>query len=71
MRTLFYLTLVVIALVIAGVVHISKNGDSYNVTIDKNRLQQVEQEAIQASDKIIENAKADVQSASIQGSSPR
>ncbi len=48
MRMLFLLAVVIVGLAVAGVLHFQKNGNSINITVDHDRLQEVEQQAAKA-----------------------
>ena len=63
MRTIFFLALLVIGLVVAGVLQFQKNGDNISIHIDQQRLHQVEQEAVQEGSQLLNKAQTDLQSA--------
>ena len=60
MRTLFLLAIIIGGLVVAGVLHFQKNGDSYTVTVDQDRLHAVEQKAVQVGSDFVQKAQAEV-----------
>ncbi|HEX3869453.1 MAG TPA: hypothetical protein VHV77_03360 [Pirellulales bacterium] len=46
MRLLFLIAIAVVGLVVAGVLHFQKDGNEVRITVDKGRLEQVEDKAI-------------------------
>ncbi|MBS0208627.1 MAG: hypothetical protein JSS27_06690 [Planctomycetes bacterium] len=63
MRTLFFLALIVVGLVVAGVLTVQKSGDNINIHVDQNRLQQVEKQAAQIGGNLLEQAEKNLQNA--------
>jgi hypothetical protein len=61
MRTLFFLALIVVGLVIAGVLQIQKTGDSISIHVDKERLHEVEQNAAKTGGELLQKAQTNLQ----------
>jgi hypothetical protein len=56
--------MLVAGLIAAGVIHIQKNNDqTLDITVDKQRLQQTEQEAFQVGGAVLQQAEAQLQNA--------
>jgi hypothetical protein len=62
-RIILLLVVVVGALIVAGVLHISKSGDQYTIDVDKKRLEQVEGQALKTGDNILHQAEASLDKA--------
>lgn len=58
MRTLLILALVVGGLVVAGAVHISRSGDTLEVSVDRQKLEAVAESVIREGETVLENAAA-------------
>jgi hypothetical protein len=58
MRTLFLLGLVVGGLVVAGAVHISQSGDQVEISVDKQKVEQVASEVLREGQTILKNAQS-------------
>jgi hypothetical protein len=63
MRNIILLALIAGGLVAAGVITIQNNGTSYNITVDKNRLQNVEHEAAVVGTELLHQAQTQMEQA--------
>lgn len=58
MRTLLLLGLVVGGLVVAGAIHISQSGDQVQISVDKQKVEQVASEVLREGQTILKNAQS-------------
>jgi hypothetical protein len=64
MRTLILAGLVVAGLVAAGVIHIQKGSDTINITVDKEKLHETTEKAVQVGDEVLHEAERQLDQAS-------
>jgi hypothetical protein len=60
-RTLILAGLLVAGLIAAGVIHIQNGSNTIDITVDRQKLQQTEQEAVQAGSVVLQQAEAQLQ----------
>ena len=61
MRTLLLAGLLVAGLIAAGVIHIQNGSNTIDITVDRQKLQQTEQEAMQAGNAVLQQAEVQLQ----------
>lgn len=61
MRTIFVLGAIAIALSAAGVIHLTKNGDQVDISIDKNKLRQTTAKVIEEGKHFVDEAEQAVE----------
>lgn len=66
MRTLILAGIVVAGLVAAGVIHINKGGQSFDITVDKEKLHETTEKAVQVGDAVLHEAERQLDQASQQ-----
>ena len=64
MRTLILAGLVVAGLVAAGVIHIQKGNDTYNISVDKEKLHETTEKAVRVGDAVLHEAERRLDDAS-------
>ena len=57
MKKLFVLCAIAVALMAAGVIHFQKDGDEYNISIDRKRLREVSGKMVDEGKQLIDEAK--------------
>lgn len=58
MRTLLLLALVVGGLVVAGAIHITQSGNQIEVTIDRQKVEEVTERVVAEGEQILRNAQS-------------
>ena len=58
MRTILLLALVFGGLVVAGAIHITQSGDQIEVTIDRQKVEQVTERVVAEGEQILRNAQS-------------
>ena len=66
MRTLILAGLLVAGLIAAGVIHIQNTNNTIDITVDRQKLQQTEQEAFQAGNAVLQQAEVQMQNSAQQ-----
>lgn len=56
MRTLLLLGLVAGGLVVAGAIHITQNGDQIEISVDRQKVKAVADEALREGEQVLRNA---------------
>jgi|GEM_PF-3548046 len=66
MKPLLLVAGIVVALIVAGVIHVQKTGNDINITIDKTKLQQTESKLAAEGEELLHKAEAGLQNAANQ-----
>jgi hypothetical protein len=61
MKVLFLLAAIVVGLVAVGVIHLQKNGDQVNISIDETRLRETTAKVVREGEQIVNQAEESIQ----------